>query len=185
MARLILGLVGAAIVAGAAWAAWPSTPPLSAPVKPRSIAPVVPTAPSAAPPADANLEAKIDSCLGAQQKVAAARAQRGGPAPAGQPSDAAIVSRGCAPLYHEAGCRDALLRFDDPPPEKRSAAVLTACARAYCGLLPAPKPSVCANPEAVPEDEQQYIAWNDLRTAILTHDIGAAATQRVLSPPRR
>jgi len=200
IAALVLGLVGAAIVAGAVWAAWPSTPPLSAPVKPRSIAPVMPTVPAAeraqptppsaappaaAPPADANLEAKIDACLGAQQKVAAARAQRGGPAPAGQPSDAAIVSRGCAPMYHEAGCRDALMRFDDPPPEKRSATVLTACARAYCGLLAAPKPSVCANPEAVPEDEQQYIAWNDLRTAILTHDIGAAATQRVLSPPRR
>jgi|SRR6185369_7224329 len=197
MARLILGLVGAAIVAAAVWAAWPSTPPLAAPATPRSIAPVVPRAPAererpippaqaaAAPPADANLDAKIDACLGAQRQVAAARAQRGGPAPAGQPSDAAVVSRGCAPLYHEAGCREALVHFDDPPPEKRSATVLTACARAYCGLLPAPKPSVCANPDAVPEDEQQYVAWNDLRTAILTHDIGAAATQRVLTPPAR
>jgi hypothetical protein len=27
--------------------------------------------------------------------------------------------------------------------------------------------------------------WNDLRAAILTHDIGAAATQLVLSPPDR
>jgi hypothetical protein len=199
MARLILGLVGAAIVAAAVWAAWPSTPPLAAPVTPRTIAPVVPTAdrerarptppqeaaPAAAPAADANLESKIDACLGAQRQVAAARAQRGGPAPAGQPSDAAVVSRGCAPLYRETACREALVRFDEPPPEKRSAAVLTACARAYCGMLAAPKPSVCANPEAVPEDEQQYIAWNDLRTAILTHDIGAAATQRVLTPPPR
>jgi hypothetical protein len=196
MARLLLGLVALAIVATAVWAAWPSTPPLAAPVAPRNIAPVVPTAPpgerarptpppSQPPPADANLEGKITACLDAQRQVAAARAQRGGPAPAGQPSDAAVVSRGCAPLYHETACREALVRFDDPPPEKRSAAVLTACARAYCPMLAAPKPSVCANPDAVPQDEQQYVAWNDLRTAILTHDIGADATQRVLAPPPR
>ena len=195
MARLILGLVGASIVALAVWSALPSTPPLAAPTAPHNIAPITPRAedrPRPTPPSEAappgaagDLDAKITACLDAQRAVAAARAQRGGPAPAGQPSDAAVVSRGCAPLYAQPACRDAQLHFDDAPLEKRSAAVLTACARAYCGILADPKPSVCAHPDAVPEDEQQYIAWNELRSAILTHDIGAAATQRVLSPPPR
>src|SRR3954470_16465563 len=138
MARIVIGIVAAAIVALAIWAAFPSTSPLAPTGQPHRIAPVVPSAgerqrgtpTSAAPAADGDLEARINACLSAQREVASARAQRGGPAPAGQPSDAAVVSRGCAPLYHEAGCRDALMRFDDPPPEKRSASVLTACAHA-------------------------------------------------------
>ena len=78
-----------------------------------------------------------------------------------------------------------MLRFDEPPLEKRSAAVLSACAKAYCGMLARAQAVGVRHPNAVPEDEQQFVAWNDLRTAILTQDIGAAATQRVLSPPAR
>ena len=193
MVRLLLGGIAAAIVGIAIWSAVPSTPPLAAPSLGSSSAtsapparePVRPTAPTAAAPANDDLEGKLAGCLAAQQKVAAARAARGGPAPAGQPSDAAVVSSGCAPLYHQPGCRDAMMRFDEPPPERRSAAVLQACARAYCGLLGAPKPAVCANPDSVPQDEQQFIAWNELRQAILTHDIGPAAAARALNPPER
>jgi hypothetical protein len=180
MARLLLGLVAALIIAFAVWAAIPSTPPLAQPTT-RTTAAVTPPAP--APAGGGDLEPKIAGCLAAQRQVADARAQRGGPAPAGQPSDAAVVARGCAPLYREAACRDAMMHFDDPPPPQRSITVLKACAHAYCGILTAPKPSVCDHPDAVPEDEQQFAAWNDLRTAILTHDIGAAAAQRVLAPP--
>jgi hypothetical protein len=78
-----------------------------------------------------------------------------------------------------------MVRFDEPPPAQRSRTVLAACAKAYCGELPAPKPSVCAHPDNVPEDQQQFIAWNELREAILKHDLGAAAAGRVLSPPDR
>jgi hypothetical protein len=196
--RLLVGAVGALIVGFAVWAALPSAPPLAAPAT-TNFAPATPTAtpvpaPTPAPPVarapspaagDELLDLKIAGCIGAQQAVSRARATRGGPAPAGQPSDAAVVSRGCAPLYREAACRDAMMRFDDPPPERRSAAVLEACARAYCGLFTDPKPSVCAHPDAVPQDEQQYAAWDELRKAMLTHDIGAGAAQVVLTPPAR
>ncbi|HEX8950676.1 MAG TPA: hypothetical protein VF945_02470 [Polyangia bacterium] len=197
MARLALGIVAVAIVGVAVWAALPATPPLAAPSLPgAATAPAAapsPTPREAAPPpaaapapvAGGDLEARITACLDAQQKVAASRAQRGGPAPAGQPSDAAIVSAACAPLYRQASCRDAMVRFDEPPPPQRSRTVLSACARAYCAELAAPKPSVCASPDNVPDDEQQFFAWNELRKAILEHDIGAAAAQRVLSPPDR
>jgi hypothetical protein len=188
MVRVLLGAIAAAIIGFAIWSAVPSTPPLAAPSLPREAArpPAAAAAPAPVPAgADGDLDAKIAGCLAAQVQVANARAARGGPAPAGQPTDAAVVSRGCAPLYKQPACRDAMMRFDEPPPERRSAAVLQACARAYCGQLGAPKPSVCANPDAVPQDEQQYVAWNELRQAILTHDIGAAAAERALNPPER
>jgi hypothetical protein len=194
MVRLLLGGIAAAIVGVAIWSAVPSTPPLAAPSLGSAPTPSAPPPQRAAPPAAPtpvaaaatdDLEAKLAGCLAAQQKVAAARAARGGPAPAGQPSDAAVVSSGCAPLYRQPACREAMMRFDEPPPERRSAAVLQACARAYCGLLGPPKPAVCANPDSVPQDEQQFIAWNELRQAILTHDIGPAAAQRALNPPER
>ena len=98
-----------------------------------------------------------------------ARATRGGPAPAGQPSDAAVVARGCAPLYRQAACRDAMMRFDDPPP---GAALERGAAGVRARLLrPAARAEAVglrAHPDAVPEDEQQYIAWNELRRAILS-----------------
>ena len=190
MGRIALGIVAAVIVGLAVWAALPATPPLAAPsLPPITPSPTVPAErrEAARPPAavDGDLDAKIAACLAAQQKVGSARAQRGGPAPAGQPSDAAVVSAACAPLYKQPACRDAMVRFDEPPPPQRSRTVLSACAKAYCGELPAPKPSVCAHPDNVPEDEQQFIAWNELREAILKHDIGATAAERVLSPPDR
>lgn len=195
MGRLVVAAIVLVLIGVAIWAALPSTPPAAAP---KSLPPITasPTVPqrreSARPPAgaaaaaDGDLESKVTACLAAQEKIGAARAQRGGPAPAGQPSDAAVVSAACAPLYKEAACRDAMVRFDEPPPAQRSRAVLSACAKAYCGELPAPKPSVCAHPDNVPEDQEQFIAWNELRQAILEHDLGAAAARRVLgSPPDR
>ena len=190
MPRVLLGVIAALVIGLAVWAAVPSTPPLAAPSLPtpgESPMHVAARQPAAAPAAaaDGDLEPKIAACLAAQEKVGASRARRGGPAPAGEPSDAAVVSAACAPLYRQPACRDAMAHFDTPPPPERSRAVLQACARAYCGLLPAPKPAVCADPEHVPEDQQQFMAWNDLREAILTHDLGPAAAQRVLSPPDR
>ena len=194
MGRLVVAAIVLVLIGVAIWAALPSTPPAAAPrsLPPIAASPTVPQRreaarpPAAAPAADADLEGKITACLAAQEKIGAARAQRGGPAPAGQPSDAAVVSAACAPLYKQAACRDAMVRFDEPPPAQRSRAVLSACAKAYCAELPAPKPAVCARPDNVPEDQEQFIAWNELRQAILEHDIGAAAARRVLgSPPDR
>lgn len=208
MGRFVLGALAAALVGLAIWAALPSTPPAmgSAPVGPTPIVPngttretarpplaprpLAPTPPTPPPPAPTpvapdDLDAKIAGCIGAQRLVAQARVQRGGPAPAGQPSDAAVVARGCAPLYSEAACRQSMMHFDDPPPQRRSAAVLEACARAYCDKLSAPKPAACSHVDNIPQDEQQYTEWNDLRLAILTRDIGASAAQLVTAPPPR
>ena len=193
MGRFVIGAAGALLVGFAVWAALPSTPPLAgAPgnssgglVGPTPIVPKGVANPTASPPAADELDVRIAGCIGATRNVAAARAKRGGPAPAGEPSDAAIVSRGCAPLYKEPACREAMMKFDDPPPERRSATVLQACAKAYCDKLGAPKPAVCGHVDAIPEDETQYTEWNELRQAALTHDIGASATAIVLAGPAR
>lgn len=203
MARLVLIAVGAVIVALAVWAALPARTPSSSPMiaGPSSAAPGPPTSraparePQAAPPsgeaaaapatADDAMDAAIASCVGAQMMVMQQRAARGGPAPAGQPSDAAVVSKACAALYKERACRDAMIKYDEPPAEQRSSAVLKACARAYCPTLSAPKPAVCSHVDNVPEDLQQFQEWAELRNAILTRDIGPAATQLVTNPPRR
>jgi hypothetical protein len=180
-----------AVIALAVWAALPS-----AGTHPSGHAPIVAAPPSPAPPASPgsreiplpppspeqkDVAAEIEACVAAQREVAARRQQRGAPSPPGEPSDAGLVSRACAPLYRQAGCRDAMLRFDEPPPERRSATVFSACARVYCPLLSPPRPSACTDPETVPSD--MLPAWTELRQAILTHDIGPAAARRVLAPP--
>jgi hypothetical protein len=206
MGRIVLGAAGALLIGFAVWAALPSTPPLasSGPIGPSPIVPSAergsdphpgprratpdaPTvvAPTLVQPGPGDLDVKIAACIGAERAVANARQQRGGPAPAGQASDAAVAARGCASLYLEPGCRDAMIRFDDPPPALRSSTVLQACARAYCGKLSPPKPQVCDHVDAVPQDETQYSEWSDLRRAILIHDIGSGAAQIVLAAPPR
>jgi hypothetical protein len=162
MGRLAVIVAGALLVALAVWAALPRRTDTQ--------------------PAADDATARIDACIAAQREVAARRQARNGPLPAGEPSDAAVVSRACAPLYKEAKCRDAMMRFDEPPPEARSATVFQACARAYCPVLPAPKPAACANTDQVPEE--QWVAWSELRQAILTRELGADGAQRVLAPAR-
>jgi hypothetical protein len=202
MARLILGIVGVAIIGLAVWAAMPARtpsdsplvggpasaapgPPTSrAPAQPVSAAAAAPTA-VAAPTGDDATDTAIAGCVGAQLMVMQQRQQRGGPAPPGQPSDAAVVSKACAPLYKQAACREAMLNYDEPPPEVRSSTVLQKCARAYCPTLSAPKPPVCDHVDNVPQDIQQFQEWAQLRDAILIKEIGPSAAQLVANPPRR
>jgi len=124
--------------------------------------------------------ARVDACLAARQKVTARRAERGGPSPAGEPTDGAVAAAACAPLFHEAACRDAQLHFDDPAPAERAAAVLEACKRAYCGKLGAPLPRACDASQPPPGDGlETFTVWDDLRRAILRHDIGDAEAARL------
>jgi hypothetical protein len=159
----------------------PSLPTVNAPVPPPASAPslAAPLQPrSAAEQArnTADVRARVDACLDAQQIVAARRRARGGPTPAGEPSDAGVVAHACAPLFRQPPCRDAHLNFDQPPMEARSATVFQACARAYCPILAAPKPAGC---DRAPADGQEtFIAWNELRGAILRHDIGDGEAAR-------
>jgi hypothetical protein len=108
--------------------------------------------------------------------VAETRRTRGGPAPAGAPSDAAVVAAACAPLFREPACRQAQADFDAPPPERRAVAVIEACARAYCPQLPAPKPSACDHLPGA--DEEVLGSWVELRSAILRRDLGEAEAAR-------
>ena len=165
MKRLGAGLALALLVGLAVWMALPSR-----------VRPSTATAPAG------DVAARVDACLVAQREVAQRRQARGGPTPPGQPSDAAVVSLACAPLYREAGCRDAMVRFDEPPMALRSSTVFKRCASAYCSLLPPPRPSACALDGAEPADPLG--AWTELRQAILTRDVGADAAARVLGPAR-
>lgn len=129
-----------------------------------------------------DLARDVDACVAAQREVASRRAQRGGPAPPGQPSDAGVVSRACAPLFLQPACRDVMLRFDEAPPAERAATVQKVCAVEYCALLPPPKPAVCAHPADPPTDLTE---WAELREAILKHDIGPELAARAFPPLRR
>jgi hypothetical protein len=120
----------------------------------------------------------VDACLAAQAQVTARRASRGAPTAPGEPTDGAVVARACAPLFHEAACRQAHVDFDTPPPEARASTLLRACEQAYCPLLPAPKPSAC-DPAKVPADGMEtFTAWAELRAASLRHDIGEPEAAR-------
>jgi hypothetical protein len=195
-ARIGIGAGLALLVGFGIWAALPNSVGATATPGGAAVAPVAPTPPppqavaqrpavdvTPAPPPSAEVRARVDACLAAQAQVAQRRATRGGPTPPGEPSDAGVVAHACAPLYHEAGCRQAQLDFDVPAAPLRVPTVLQACERAYCPMLPAPKPSVC-DPAQVPGDGMEtYTAWNDLRSAILRHDLGETEAARAF-PPR-
>ena len=182
-------IAGIVVLMGlAVWAALPSADGARATIAGPGIAPVIPappaavaTPPAVAPvaPGNGDAHAQVEACRAAQAQVAARRVARGGPTPPGEPSDGATVSIACAPLFHEAACRQAQLDFDKPDPAARMSTVLQACEHAYCPLLPAPKPSVCDPAKAAPADGMEtFTAWSELRTAILTRDIGAAEGAR-------
>jgi hypothetical protein len=138
--------------------------------------------PVAAPatPAAADTNAAIDACIAGSKVVAERRASRGAPAAAGEPSDSAVVARACAPLFHEAACREAHLHFDDPPADVRSQTVLDACKRDYCDKLAAPKPRACDPSQPPPEDGlATFQTWDELRHAIWKRDLGEAGVARL------
>jgi hypothetical protein len=151
MSRVFVALAAGVVVGLAIWSALPRHAPTG------------------------DTHAAVAACLAAQHEVAASRATRGGPAPPGQPSDAAVVSRACAPLFHQPACHDVMMRFDEMPPEARAATLLKVCAIEYCPSLPEPKPAVCAHLEAPPTG---FAEWGELREAILKHDIGPEMAKR-------
>jgi hypothetical protein len=185
-------IAGIVVLMGlAVWAALPSAVPPPAGL---GVAPVIPAPPPApavatppavaavAPAPAADVHARVEVCRTAQAQVAERRATRGGPTAPGEPSDAAVVSRACAPLFREAGCRQAQLDFDKPEPAARMTTVLQACERDYCPLLAAPKPAVCDPAKAAPADGMEtFTAWAELRTAILSRDIGEAEGARAFA----
>jgi hypothetical protein len=125
---------------------------------------------------DRSIAKKVDACILAQEQVSQRRATRGH-APAGEPSDAAVVARACAPLYGDAACRGAMMHFDDPPIEARSRTEFETCTKAYCPTLPAPRPAACEHPSAEPSE--LVAQWNELRELILRREIGQEQAARV------
>lgn len=158
MSRLLVALAAAVVVGLAIWSALPR-----------------------GAPAGADGRAAVEACLAAQHQVAANRASRGGPAPPGQASDAAVVSRACAPLFRQPACRDVMMRYDEAPPELRAATVQKVCAAEYCLSLPEPKPALCAHWDQPPSG---FAEWGELREAILKHDVGAELAARAFPPMR-
>jgi hypothetical protein len=195
MGSKIAVLAGLALLMGLGfWAALPNAAPTSrndriggAPLgSPQPLGvPHLPTAqlPKVAPPAaevaprpSDDVSRRVDACVAAQKDVATRRQARQGPPPPGEPSDAAVVAKACAPLFAQPGCREAHVSFDTPPAEARVPTLFRACVREYCPGLPAPKPSAC---DKMPADGiETFAAWSELRMAILKHDIGEAEAAR-------
>jgi hypothetical protein len=119
---------------------------------------------------------RVDACLAAQKDVAARRQARQGPQPAGEPTDAAVVAKACAPLFAQPACREAHVNFDTPPADQRMTTLFQTCVRDYCSRLSPPRPSGC---DKVPADGlETFTAWSELRMAILKHDIGETEASR-------
>jgi hypothetical protein len=76
------------------------------------------------------------------------------------------IANACADVVVEKACHDEFAAFDTPP-DQRIAKLLEVCTRAYCPILPAPKPARCTDPDGgVPE------FWH----AVHLFDLGAEAT---------
>lgn len=79
------------------------------------------------------------------------------------------VLRKCGDVFEERACRDAYHRAADSPAGGLGP-VVTACKRAYCPRLAAPRPALCGDAEIAPE--QRHDAWRELFSAMLDRDVG-------------
>jgi len=173
-------LIGAALVVWTAIRDGATGDRRDAVAKPADSAPVVVA--DTAKDLATDMTAAVDACIAGAKSVAARRQSRGAPAAPGEPSDAAVVARACAPLFRETACREAHLHFDDPPVETRSLAVLDACKKAYCDKLAEPKPSACDPNQPPPEDGlATFQTWDELRHAIWQRDLGHLNAARLES----
>ncbi len=76
------------------------------------------------------------------------------------------IADACADVVVEKPCHDEFKAYDTPP-EERIAKLVETCARAYCPILPAPKPARCTDPGA---DAAAF--WH----AVHLFDLGPEAT---------
>lgn len=76
----------------------------------------------------------------------------------------------CKDLYVESTCRDAWARIGPASPSEKArllAEAIDSCRRAYCPMLPAPKPGLCEGKTNNASDP-----WGELQLAIFTYDLG-------------
>jgi len=88
---------------------------------------------------------------------------------------------GCADLFVEGGCRQAMRAAADLPANERSASVRSACREAYCPLLEDPCFVACARP-FLPDPAPGRSLWFQLLHAILVHDLGPDRAARIYGP---
>ena len=77
-----------------------------------------------------------------------------------QRRSATAVSDACRALYREPLCESAWDSND-------AGRIAQACAFAYCGILPKPRPYICDHP-----DNYALDYWSELNAAILSHELG-------------
>jgi biopolymer transport protein ExbD len=99
------------------------------------------------------------------------------------------TSEACAFTYKQPACRDAFLAASSRHPAETIRTFTDACRKAYCPLLREPKPSMCPMaPEEVAalRMADKMARWEELNRAILEHDHGPQAAERLrlaASPP--
>jgi hypothetical protein len=76
------------------------------------------------------------------------------------------IARGCATLYADPLCREAVVE------SKKPLSHVSVCRQRYCGALGSPKPTACSM--ALDSDDKRQAAWAELSQAILRHDLGDA-----------
>jgi hypothetical protein len=120
-------------------------------------------------------DAAVDTCVAAVKTAG----QLADPTAAGR-----NVAMGCAGLYRESACRDGFARAWDPStgPAERTRIMVDACTAAYCGKLDAPKPELCTQPAS--DFAERAAQWRAFQKSVLTRDLGAERTARVLEAMR-
>jgi len=91
------------------------------------------------------------------------------------------IVRGCAPLYVERGCRDAVAGIGRVAPDARASTMARACRDAYCPLLAEPRPALCGLDIETTSPTDLARAWAELALAIRELDLGVS-TASLRSP---
>ncbi len=94
----------------------------------------------------------------------------------------AEIARACADVFSEPGC-SSVMRDPPRPRQAIAGAIAAACRDAYCPLLTAPRPSLCAMRELPPPVELGR-RWRELQNRILSLELGVGPAElEALAPP--
>jgi hypothetical protein len=110
----------------------------------------------------------------------------------------AIYARGCADLYREPRCHDAVAKLAEVKPADRVDVLWHACATAYCPKMHEPLPELCAPGSPVRDLASLVAGWRNLDRRILALELDidpaspaldrvagvAVQSVRVSAPPR-
>lgn len=84
-----------------------------------------------------------------------------------------LVVEGCKDFVREPTCRDAWVESTSMDPLARAPVIARECRRAYCPVLPQPKPVLCGRTLTSLRSDEVSPIWMNFLTAIFARDLGS------------